>query len=63
MKVKIITCQQVKNRGNYESERLEMTVEIEEWENVDEAAQQLRYKINSILGIPLKEPKLENHPF
>lgn len=61
MRIKTITCQQVKNRGNYESERLEMTAELEEGENAYEVAQKLRQEINSILNAHLKEPKpIEN---
>lgn len=55
MKVKTITYQRVKNLGNYESERLEMTVEVEEGENEEYVAKALIEKVNQILFPPKKE--------
>lgn len=49
MKYKTITYQRVKNLGNYESERLEMTVELGDEDNVSESAQQLRQLVNNLL--------------
>lgn len=42
MKITKITYQAVKNLGNYESERLEASADIEEGEDPDDAALQLR---------------------
>ena len=54
MKYKTITYQAVKNLGNYESERLEMTVELDDLEEHDPAvaALLLRQRVNSILNSP-----------
>lgn len=54
MKYKTITYQAVKNLGNYESERLEMTVELDSLEEDDPevAAFSLRHRVNSILNSP-----------
>ena len=54
MKYKTITYQAVRNLGNYESERLEMTVELDgsESHHSDVAAILLRQRVNSILNSP-----------
>lgn len=52
MKITTITYQAVKNLGNYESERLEATAEIEEGENRDDAALELRQWVNLTLDAP-----------
>ena len=54
MKYKTITYQAVKNLGNYESERLEMTVELDEKEEhgPSVAAIKLKQRVNSILDSP-----------
>lgn len=54
MKYKTITYQAVKNLGNFESERLEMTVELDEKEEHDPtvAAIKLKQRVNSILDSP-----------
>lgn len=54
MKFKTISYQAVKNLGNYESERLEMTVELDDLEEhePDVAALLLRQRVNSILNSP-----------
>jgi hypothetical protein len=49
MKIKTISYQRVKNLGNYESERLEMFAELDEDEDPDTVAVQLRLHVNSIL--------------
>lgn len=54
MKLKTISCQAVKNRGNYESERFEASAEIEEGEDVRQAALYLRRWVHSILSEPLE---------
>lgn len=54
MKYQTITYQAVRNLGNYESERLEMTVELEGDDAIspDGAALLLRHRVNSILDSP-----------
>ena len=42
MKVKTISYQRVKNLGNYESERMEMTVEVNEDEDINLAVKTLK---------------------
>lgn len=49
MKFKTITYQRVKNLGNYESERLELSVELNEDEDVDEAIALLKSKVEKVL--------------
>lgn len=61
MQIKTITYQAVKNLGNYESERLEMTVELE-GEDPDEAALALRRRVNSLLDSPLIPPAKPEDP-
>lgn len=64
MKFKTITYQAVKNLGNYESERLEMTVELEGDEAIapDKAAKALQRQVNSILKGPPIHPELPEDP-
>ena len=54
MKITTITYQAVKNRGNYESERLEMTALVEDGESPHEAALLLRQQVNVWLEEPLR---------
>ena len=54
MKFTTITYQAVKNRGNYESERLEMTALVEDGEDPHEAALKLRRQVNVWLEEPLR---------
>ena len=49
MKVKTVTYKRVKNLGNYQTETLEMTAEIDDWEDYTEAAETLRTRVNRIL--------------
>lgn len=58
MKVKTITYQRVKNLGNYESERFEMTAEVYEDESPTEVAENLKEMVEDALDI-----KVEAHPF
>lgn len=65
MKITKITYQAVKNLGNYESERLEASADIEEGEDPTDAALKLRRWVNltldappnSIMGKPREDPK------
>lgn len=52
MKYKSITYQAVKNLGNYESHRLEITIELEDNEEPTTAALALMRRVNSILDTP-----------
>lgn len=51
MQFKKITYQRVKNLGNYESERLKITVELNEDEDVDKAIADLKTKACEALGL------------
>jgi small-conductance mechanosensitive channel len=51
MNIKTISYQRVKNIGNYESERFEMTVEINNDENVEDAIATLKAIVNKALNI------------
>ena len=63
MKITTITYQAVKNRGNYESERLEMTAQVEDGESPYEATLKLRQQVNVWLEEPLRYGKpLEDPP-
>lgn len=52
MKIKTISYQRVKNLGNYESERLEMSAELFDGEDPEDAAAGLRRVVNWILDSP-----------
>ena len=54
MKITTITYQAVKNRGNYESERLEMTALLEEGEDPQSACLKLRQRVNLWIDEPLR---------
>ena len=68
MEIKTITYQRVKNLGNYESQRMEMTAELGADDNVDQCAAELRKHVEIALGI-IKEPELiavnnhDDYPF
>lgn len=49
MKVNTITYKRVKNLGNYQTEALEMSAEIEAYEDPIKAADDLRHKVNAVL--------------
>ena len=59
MKFTTITYQAVKNLGNYESERLEASADLEEGEDPKDAALLLRHWVNVILEA---HPKLIDKP-
>ena len=52
MNPKTVTYQRIKNLGNYESERLEVTVEVDDDENHLEVAQRLRAEVTDLLFPP-----------
>lgn len=51
MKIKIITYQRIKNLGNYQSEKLEMTAELEEGEDVQASIAKLKNQVHLGLNI------------
>jgi hypothetical protein len=55
MQYKTITYQRVKNLGNYNTERMEMTVELDEDDNVLICAKELRLNVNYLLHEPVSE--------
>ena len=55
MNVKTISYQKVKNLGNYESERLEMTIELDPGDDADTAAKALIAKVQHLLN-PSDDP-------
>lgn len=57
MNIKTISYQRVKNIGNYESERMEMTAEINDDENVESAIAILKDTVNKALNIVEIEDK------
>ncbi|MBW4535507.1 MAG: hypothetical protein KME09_16345 [Pleurocapsa minor HA4230-MV1] len=56
MKFKTITYQRVKNLGNYESERLELSVELDENDDEAVAIASLKSKVEQALGIESDQP-------
>jgi hypothetical protein len=56
MKIKTITYQRVKNLGNYESERLEMTAELDPSEDDEVAIAELKARVEISLNITSSEP-------
>ncbi|MBW4535202.1 MAG: hypothetical protein KME09_14805 [Pleurocapsa minor HA4230-MV1] len=56
MKYKTITYQRVKNLGNYESERLELSVELDEDDDEEVAIASLKSKVEQALGIEFDQP-------
>lgn len=62
MRITTITYQAVKNLGNYNTERLEMSATIVEGEDADEAAYKLRQRVNLILEAPPFTGKPQEDP-
>lgn len=62
MKITTISYQAVKNLGNYESERLEATADVEEGETPDDAALKLRQWVNLQLIEPVRYGKPQEDP-
>ena len=56
MKYKTITYQRVKNLGNYESERLELSVELDENDDEAVAIASIKSKVEQALGIESDQP-------
>lgn len=53
---KTITYQRVKNLGNYESERLELSVELDENDDEAVAIASIKSKVEQALGIESDQP-------
>lgn len=56
MNIKTITYQRVKNLGNYESERMEMTIELDDGDSVEIAIARIKSKVEEALGIEDNQP-------
>ncbi len=61
MKYQTITYQRVVNLGSYESKRLEMTMELNEQDDVAQCCRELINQVESTLGIETKTPKPTNY--
>ena len=59
MEVKTITYQRLKNLGNYESERMELTAELNENDDVDDAIASLKNLVLESLDLKA-EPETAN---
>ena len=55
MKIKTITYQRVKNLGNYESERIELSAELNDDDDVQKTINQLKNKAFEALNIQENE--------
>lgn len=55
MRYKTITYQRVKNLGNYNTERLEMTIELDEDDSPLICGKELRLNVNYLLHEPVPE--------
>ncbi|GAB4209634.1 MAG: hypothetical protein Fur006_69520 [Coleofasciculaceae cyanobacterium] len=62
MNYRTITYQKVKNLGNYESQRLEITVELEPTEDPEEATKILMAKVNQLLEPPKSNEAVDQMP-
>ena len=68
MKIIRLNYQAVKNLGNYESERLEASADVEEGEDPKDAALKLRRWVNlmldappsSLMGKPQEDPPIDS---
>ena len=61
MKVKTITYKRIHNLGNYNTEHLEMTAELDNGEDVQESTSQLKLEVETALGLnkaPVEKPKV-----
>lgn len=58
MNYKTITYKRIKNLGNFESQHLELTAEVDENEDIDAAIESLKSKVHQGLG--LEKPKDKN---
>lgn len=65
MNIKTIAYQRVKNLGNYESERMEITAELNEDDDVDEAIALIKRKCFEHLNIETdnQNRKYDDNPF
>jgi hypothetical protein len=63
MKIKTVTYKLVKNLGNYQSETLEMSAEIDDGENPTRATESLWNQVNAILFPESSAPSEPPIPF
>ena len=59
VRIKTITYQKVKNLGNYESERLEMSAQVDEDDEPFLVASELRLMVNQLLDEPVAKDSEE----
>lgn len=55
MQIKTITYQRVKNLGSYESERMEMTLELNDDDDVENAIKGIKLQVKKALNLPVDE--------
>ena len=63
MEVKTITYKRINNLGNYNSEHLEMTAELDENDSVIDCGKRLKNKVETVLGLnklPVEESKIND---
>lgn len=62
MQIKVISYKVVRNRGNYESEHLEMAVEVEEGEDHRDVFLKLKQQVNILIDEPIRYGKPQEDP-
>ena len=62
MKYKTITYQRIKNLGNYESKRLKLSAELDENDNLEEAIEILKGKVELALDPSLSKDYSNDEP-
>lgn len=51
MEIKTITYSRNKNLGNYQSEKIEITAYLDEYDNPDEVTRELKERVYKALGL------------
>ena len=62
MQIKVISYKVVRNRGNYESEHLEMAAEVEEGEDHRDVVLKLKQQVNILVDEPISYNKPQEDP-
>lgn len=62
MQIKVVSYKAVKNRGNYESEHLEMAAEVEEGEDARDVVLKLKQQVNTLIEEPIRYDKPQEDP-
>lgn len=62
MQIKVVSYKAVKNRGNYESEHLEMAAEVEEGEDTRDVVLKLKQQVNTLIEEPIRYGKPQEDP-